>query len=64
MMVTLTSKNGPSRLLAFRLDGQQPFPCVPSKVPVMSALSTAEADEIHAYVIDRARAAYDVSVIR
>jgi len=27
---------------------------VPSKVPAMSALSAAEADDIHAYVIDRA----------
>jgi len=143
MMVTATSKYGPSRLLAFRLDGQQPFPLpkinvplvprppeqtfsaeqvkrgetladdhnctdchspgfdgagrwvlnggipdlrymppeahrdwyaivlggshrqqgmmafgVPSQVPVMAALSTAEADDIHAYVIDRAWAAY------
>ena len=144
MMVTPTSKYGPSRLLAFRLGGQQPFPLpkiqipevprppeqtftaqqikrgealadshnctdchspkfdgagrwvlnggvpdlrymppeahrdwyaivlggshqqqgmmpfgVPSKVPAMSALSPADADDIHAYVIDRAWAAYD-----
>jgi quinohemoprotein ethanol dehydrogenase len=143
MMVTPTSKYGPSRLLAFRLGGQQPFPApqiqiptvphppeqtftenqikngakladvydctdchspkfdgagrrvlnggvpdlrympadahrdwyaivlggshreqgmmpfgVPSKVPVRSALSPAEADDIHAYVIDREWAAY------
>ena len=31
---------------------------VPSKVPVMSALTKDEADDIHAYVIDRAWAAY------
>jgi quinohemoprotein ethanol dehydrogenase len=31
---------------------------VPSKVPAMPALSKAEADDIHAYVIDRAWAAY------
>jgi quinohemoprotein ethanol dehydrogenase len=146
MMVTPTSKYGPSRLLAFKLGGQQPFPqpkieipnvprppaqtfsaeqvkdgevladshnctdChspkfdgagrwainggvpdlrympadahrdwyaivlggshrqqgmmpfgVPSKVPAMSALSTAEVDDIHAYVIDRAWAAYRLS---
>ncbi len=143
MMVTSTSKYGPSRLLAFKLGGQQPFPqpkieipavpkppvqtftaaqvkqgetladsfnctdChspkfdgagrwainggvpdlrympsdahrdwyaivlggshrqqgmmpfgVPSKVPAMPALTPAEADAIHAYVIDRAWAAY------
>lgn len=143
MMVTPTSKYGPSRLLAFRLGGQQPFPrphieipavprppentfspeqikrgelladshnctdChspkfdgagrwavnggvpdlrymppeahrewnaivlggshrqqgmmpfgVPSKVPAMPALTVSEAQDIHAYVIDRAWAAY------
>jgi hypothetical protein len=40
-----------------RQQGMLPFG-IPSKVPVMSALSTAEADDIHAYVIDRAWAAY------
>jgi quinohemoprotein ethanol dehydrogenase len=144
MMVTPTSKYGPSRLLAFRLGGVQPFPLpaiqvpkvprppeqtftpeqvkrgeeladsfnctdchspkfdgagrwalnggvpdlrympreahrdwyaivlggshrqqgmmafgVPSKVPAMPALSAAEADDIHAYVIDRAWAEYE-----
>lgn len=143
MMVTTTSKYGPSRLLAFRLGGQQPFPrphieippvprppentftaaqikrgelladshnctdChspgfdgagrwavdggvpdlrymppeahrewnaivlggshrqqgmmpfgVASKVPAMPALTASEAEDIHAYVIDRAWAAY------
>lgn len=143
MMVTPTSKYGPSRLIAFKLGGQQPFPLpkiqipavpqppsqtfsaeqikrgealadshsctdchspkfdgagrwainggvpdlrymppeahrdwygivlggshrqqgmmpfgVPTKVPAIPALSTAEADDIHAYVIDRAWAAF------
>ena len=40
-----------------RQQGMMPFG-VPSKVPAMPALSTAEADDIHAYVIDRAWAAY------
>jgi hypothetical protein len=31
---------------------------VPSKVPEMPALSAAQADDIHAYLIDRAWAAY------
>jgi quinohemoprotein ethanol dehydrogenase len=143
MMVTPTSKYGPSRLIAFKLGGQQPFPLpkiqipavpqppaqtfsaaqikrgealadshsctdchspkfdgagrwainggvpdlrymppeahrgwyaivlggshrqqgmmpfgVPTKVPAIPALSAAEADDIHAYVIDRAWAAF------
>lgn len=40
-----------------RKQGMMPFG-VPSKVPAMPALSPAEADDIHAYVIDRAWAAY------
>jgi cytochrome c len=40
-----------------REQGMMPFG-VPSKVPVRSALSPAEADDIHAYVIDREWAAY------
>ena len=40
-----------------RQQGMMPFG-VPSKVPAMPALSPAEADDIHAYVIDRAWAAY------
>jgi quinohemoprotein ethanol dehydrogenase len=40
-----------------REQGMMPFG-VPSKVPAMRALSKAEADDIHAYVIDRAWAAY------
>jgi hypothetical protein len=41
-----------------RAQGMMPFG-VASKVPVMAGLTPAEADAIHAYVIDRARAAYD-----
>jgi quinohemoprotein ethanol dehydrogenase len=41
-----------------RAQGMMPFG-VASKVPVMAALTPAEADAIHAYVIDRAQAAYD-----
>lgn len=41
-----------------RQQGMMPFG-VPSKVPAMPALSAAEADDIHAYVIDRAWAAYN-----
>jgi quinohemoprotein ethanol dehydrogenase len=33
MMVTATSKYGPSRLLAFRLGGQQPFPAPKIQIP-------------------------------
>jgi mono/diheme cytochrome c family protein len=40
-----------------RQQGMMPFG-VASKVPAMPAMSTAQADEIHAYVIDRAWAAY------
>jgi quinohemoprotein ethanol dehydrogenase len=40
-----------------RQQGMMPFG-VPSKVPAMSALSAVEADDIHAYVIDRAWAAH------
>ena len=40
-----------------RQQGMMPFG-VPSSVPAMPALSVAEADDIHAYVIDRAWAAY------
>ena len=41
-----------------RQQGMMPFG-VPSSVPAMAALTPAEADDIHAYVIDRAQAAYD-----
>jgi hypothetical protein len=41
-----------------RAQGMMPFG-VASTVPVMAALTPAEADAIHAYVIDRAQAAYD-----
>ncbi len=41
-----------------REQGMMPFG-VASKVPAMPALSAAEADDIHAYVIDRAWAAYN-----
>jgi quinohemoprotein ethanol dehydrogenase len=41
-----------------REEGMMPFG-VPSKVPVRSALSPAEADDIHAYVIDREWAAFE-----
>ncbi len=40
-----------------RQQGMMPFG-VASKVPAMPALTSAEADDIHAYVIDRAWAAY------
>jgi len=40
-----------------RQQGMMPFG-IPSKVPAMPALSAAEADDIHAYVIDCAWAAY------
>jgi quinohemoprotein ethanol dehydrogenase len=41
-----------------RTQGMMPFG-VPTAVPSMPALSASEADDIHAYVIDRAWAAYD-----
>jgi hypothetical protein len=40
-----------------RQQGMMPFG-VPSQIPVMPALTAAEADDIHAYVIDRAWDAY------
>ncbi len=41
-----------------RTQGMMPFGA-PTAVPSMPALSASEADDIHAYVIDRAWAAYD-----
>ncbi len=41
-----------------RAQGMMPFG-VPAAVPAMPALSISEADDIHAYVIDRAWAAYE-----
>jgi len=41
-----------------RAEGMMPFG-VPSAVPAMPALSASEADDIHAYVIDRAWAAFE-----
>ena len=41
-----------------RAQGMMPFG-VPAAVPAMPALTASEADDIHAYVIDRAWAAYD-----